>query len=90
MAHLEPLRAARHGGEDVVGVHGAEDEVAAGPRLQAVSAEHGVPRPRLQAPHVDGRQVVHLSLVLDLNAALAVLPGREEEGAIDQGVSVKE
>ena len=62
----------------------------AGPRLQAVSAEHGVPRPRLQAPHADGRQVVHLSLVLDLNAALAVLPGREEEGAVDQGVSVKE
>ena len=90
MAHLEPLRAARHGGEDVVGIHRAEDEVSAGPRLQAASAEHGVSRPRLQASHAHGCQVVHLSLVLHLNTAFVVLPGRKEESAIDQGVSVNE
>ena len=36
-SHLEPLGAAGHGGEDVVGVHGAQDEVAARPRLQAAA-----------------------------------------------------
>ena len=40
-AHLEPLRAAGHGGEDVVGVHGAQDEVAARPRLQAAAKGGG-------------------------------------------------
>ena len=46
--------------------------------------------PGLEAAHADGGEVVHLALVLDLHAALVVLPGREEEGAVDQGVSVNE
>ena len=87
-SHLEPLRAAGHGGEDVVGVHGAQDEVAARPRLQAAAAEDGVSGPCLEAAHADGGEVVHLALVLDLHAALVVLPRRQEEGPVHQGVPV--
>ena len=85
-AHLEPLCAAGHGGEYVVGVHGAQDEVAARPRLQAAAAEDGVSGPGLEAAHADGGEVVHLALVLDLHAALVVLPRRQEERPVHQGV----
>ena len=89
-AHLEPLGTARRGRKDVVGVHGAEDEVRPVPLLQAVPAVDGG-GPAFKTAHTHGGKVVHLALVLDLDAAgFVVLPGGEEEGAVDQGVTVED
>jgi hypothetical protein len=61
-----------------------------GPGLEAAAAVDNVGRPPLQAAHADGGEKVDLALKLDLDAALVVLPRREEEGAVEQGVAVKD
>lgn len=61
--HLEPIGAAGHGREDVVAVHGPEDEAGSVPGLVAVDALHR--GAALEAAHAHGRQV--LRPVVDLN-----------------------
>ena len=50
------------------------------------AAEDGVSGPCLEAAHADGGEVVHLALVLDLHAALVVLPRRQKERPVHQRV----
>ena len=86
-AHLEPVRAAGDGGEDVVAVHGAEDELVALPQLGARRVAALQPRaPALQAAHADRGEEAHPPLRLHLDAGGGVLPRRDEEGAVDQRI----
>lgn len=53
-AYLESLAAARHGSEDIVAVHGAEDQARAIPRLGAETAAYGLAAAALQTTHAHG------------------------------------
>lgn len=73
---LEPVGAAGDRGEDVVAVHGAQDQLGAVPDLATV----GVPAlepgaPSLQTAHTDSREVTNTTLGLYLDASWRVLPG---------------
>ena len=82
----ETLDAARHRREDVVGVHGADDEAAAVPALVARRAAQAT---ALEAAHADGVQVEHLVVKQHLQLRVIVL-WREEEGAVDERVLVED
>ena len=66
--YLEPVGAAGDRGEDVVAVHGAQDQLGAVPDLATV----GVPAlepgaPSLQTAHTDSREVTNTTLGLYLD-----------------------
>lgn len=81
--------AAGNGGEDVVRVHGAEDEVRPVPLDQTVLAVEG-DVPALEAAHADGVHVQHPALEVHRHRRLVVLSRREEKGSVDQWVSVED
>ena len=64
--YLKSIRTAGHCCEDVVGVHGAEDEVGAVPRFEAVATKNAAAGPTLKTRHAHGRQVARFTLVLHL------------------------
>ena len=87
VAYLESLGAAGDRGEDVVAVHGAEDELVALPQLPARRVAALQPRaPALEAAHADRREEAHPALGLHLDAGGGVLPRRDEEGAVNQRI----
>lgn len=51
---LESLAAAGHGSEDIVAVHGAEDQARAIPRLGTETAAYGLAAAALQTTHAHG------------------------------------
>lgn len=81
--------AAGNGGEDVVRVHGAEDEVRPVPLDQTVLAVEG-DVPAFEAAHADGVHVQHPALEVHRHRRLVVLSRREEKGSVDQWVSVED
>ena len=86
--YLQSLRTARDCCEDVVAVHGAQDQLGAVPHFGAVLvAALEAAGPSLQAGHADGRQVAEPPLGLDLDAGRGVLPGGDEECPVNQRVS---
>lgn len=88
MTDLDAVLAAGRGGEDVVAVHGAEDERGAVPRSAAAAAVEAR-APPLQAAHAHGEQEVEAALEAHLQAAvLRVLARRQEESAVQQRVAV--
>ena len=71
--YLEPIGAAGDRGEDVVAVHGAQDQLGAVPDLATV----GVPAlepgaPSLQTAHTDSREVTNTTLGLYLDTDITV------------------
>ena len=71
--YLEPVGAAGDRGEDVVAVHGAQDQLGAVPDLATV----GVPAlepgaPSLQTAHTDCREVTNTTLGLYLDTDITV------------------
>ena len=88
LLHLESLRTAGDRGEDVVAVHGAQDELRAVPDLGAVRVPALQPAgPALQAGHADRGQEAGPALHLDLDTGRAVLPWRDEERPVNQRIS---
>lgn len=83
----QAIRAARHRGEHVVRVHGAEDERRTVPRAAARSAPQTA-RPSLEARHAHGAQVLLTPLGSHGNARFGVLLWRQEERAVDERVPV--
>lgn len=89
LACPSPL-ATRHGGEDVVGVHGTEDEAGAVPGSEATATEkadlHAV-----EASEADGVEVKKTAIVDDGGRVVVhVAEGREEEGPVDEGELVED
>ena len=78
--------AAGNRGEDVVRVHGAEDERRAVPALSAGDASQVAAR-AFQAAHADRVQVQQLMIGEHLQVAVVPLRGQEER-PVDQGVAV--
>jgi len=88
---FESLCAAWDGREDVVAVHGAQDELGAVPDLGACGATTLQPGcPSLEAAHADSGQVAQSALRLDLNACCCVLFGRDEECSVYQRIPFKD
>lgn len=53
-AYLESLAAAGHGSEDIVTVHGTEDQARAVPQLSAETAAYRLAAAALQTTHAHG------------------------------------
>lgn len=89
MTDLDAVLAAGRGGEDVVAVHGSEDERGAVPGSAAAAAVEAC-APPLQAAHAHGEQEVEAALEAHLQAAVlrVMLARRQEEGAVQQRVAV--
>jgi len=88
---FESLRAAGDGGEDVVAVHGAEDQLGPVPHLgagRAPTLKSGTPA--LQTAHADCRQVTQPPIRLDLDTRCCVLSGRDEECSVNQRIPLKD
>ena len=86
---LESLGAAGDRGEDVVAVHGAQDELGAVPDLGTVGVPALEPAgPALQAGHADRGQEAGAALRLDLDTGRRVLPGGDEERPVNERISV--
>ena len=87
LARQSPL-AARNRGEDVVRVHGADDEGVATPRSLAVEAGELAERVATkQTRHAHCIHVQHAALALHLQVAVVSLR-RQEEGSIDERILV--
>jgi len=88
---LQTICTAGNGGKNVVGVHRPQDELAPVPELEALLVATLQPRgPALQAAHAHRGQVALPTLRLHWNARCCVLTWREEEGAVDQRIPLKD
>ncbi|CAL4098872.1 unnamed protein product, partial [Meganyctiphanes norvegica] len=86
---LQSVLTAGHGGEDVKAVACAQDKAGSVPTGVTEAAAEGH-TPTLQAPHAHRRQVLQSTLHTDRYGSLPMLQRREEEGPIDEWISVKD
>jgi len=88
---LESVCTAGDGRKYIVGVHCPQNELASVPELETLLVSTLQPGgPPLEAAHAHGRQVGLAPIVLHWNAGRGVLAWGEEEGAVDQGIPLKD